>query len=399
VEVPARVGLLCPLTGEQNAYGEAMLRGATVAMLAHNRSHERSLQLVVEDTQERQLKSIESARQLIADERVLGLVGPLTSSAAITVGLVAQEHRVPLVVPAATEHGISGLGDCVIQLNVPVEAQGELVAAFAMQQLGHRTFAILAPLDDYGRTITRGFERMVQSLGGTVVAREWYYEGATDFSPQFKKIRRRELIKALNLMNVADDADVEKMALAKLLERDKNKDKNKDKDKDKKDDNLLVPISSIDAFFVPAYAEEAPLAASQIAFNKLATVVLGGDKWDDESILKEKTYVEGAIFPVLVQRDRQSPQFVAFSQLYNERYKEPPDDLVLLAYDGVRFMLTAAGQEGATRDQVRETLLNVREFDGVGRQLEFPANERYNRHLDFGMVKNGKIVPYTPAVK
>jgi ABC-type branched-subunit amino acid transport system substrate-binding protein len=391
----ARVGLLCPLTGEQSANGEALLRGATVAITEHNRASNCQVQLVVEDTQERQLTAIAGTQRLISDERVLGLVGPLTSSTTITVGLLAQEHRVSLVAPTATEHGIAGMGDCLVQLNVPTEVQGELVAEFAMQQLQHSTFAILSPRDEYGQAMTRGFERKVQELGGTVVAREWYYEGTADFSSQFKKIRRRELIKALNLMNVVDGTDVEKMALAKL--RDKEREPDKEKDKKRDEDGWLVPIRSIDAFFVPAYADEAPLVASQIAFNKLDARILGGDKWNDEGVLKEKTYVEGAVFPALVRRDRQAQADQAFSKIYNETYKDTPGDLVLLGYDGVRFMLAGAGQEGATREKVRETLRAVREFDGVGRKLVFPAPEHYNRYLDFSMVKNGKIVPYAPG--
>lgn len=371
------LGLICPLTGDYAEVGDDILSGAVMAVKEYNKKSKRKIKLIVEDSQGDLIKSVKAARKLAVQDNVVAIAGPVLSNTTIAAAALAECLDIPLVSPTAWQHGIASIGTNIFQANVPGEIQGALIADHAIKELGYSTFAILAPFDSYGKALARGFEDKVRAAGATIVSREWYYEGAMDYTHQLVRIRRRELIKTLNLIDVTDKTDVEALARG-------------DEDSEK----VRVSIPTIDAIFIPAYPEEIPMLASQVAFFNLETKILGGDRWNDDTIYKEKQYVEGAIFPGIIVKRRNSSVFRAFINRYRQAYHSAPDDVSLLAFDGMNLLIQAIKSGADTRNEIQEYLAQLKKYEGVTRSLKFSKGKRFNSHLDFLTIKDGRVIPW-----
>ncbi len=184
-----RIGVLCPLSGEYATLGQALYDGALLALEEHNRASGDSLSMVGLDTRGDEVVAVQAARTLIEKDRVIAIVGALTSSTTTAVAVLCQERGVPLVSPTATNENISQLGEFVFQTNLTRDFETRLVAQAAVQALLRRRFAILYPDDEDGRAKADVFAAEIEALGARVVASEPLHRGQTDFRQAITRVR------------------------------------------------------------------------------------------------------------------------------------------------------------------------------------------------------------------
>jgi ABC-type branched-subunit amino acid transport system substrate-binding protein len=97
---------------------------------------------------------------------------------------LADERRITMICPAASRDGLSTLGPYIFSDSMTNEMQGRAIARYAVEKLGLKKFAILAPQDVYGQTLADQFQKTVQAMGATVMAQQTYLPGSTDFKKQ-----------------------------------------------------------------------------------------------------------------------------------------------------------------------------------------------------------------------
>jgi len=101
--------------------------------------------------------------------------------------------------------------------------------------------------------------------------------------------------------------------------------------------------------------------------------------------------VEGAVFVDGFFID--SPLFYVkeFVKNYRETFGEDPDILAAQAYDATEIILKALNQAG-NREELRESLLRVRNFPGVSGTTSITPSGDSEKTLFFLTIRNKKII-------
>ena len=117
---------------------------------------------------------------------IAAIIGPLFSSHAVKVGPVAT---IP-VLAGATGKDVSETGDFIFIVGASNALQAELMANFAVDELGAKTAAVIwENLDVYSEGFVKAFDTNFQELGGSIVASETYEQGSMMFDIQLAAIK------------------------------------------------------------------------------------------------------------------------------------------------------------------------------------------------------------------
>ena len=129
---------------------------------------------------------VQSATELVEDENVVAILGPLFSSHAVKVGPVAT---VPVLL-GATGANVTETGDFLFLVASSNALQAKLMAQFAVDELGAKTAAMIWQNEDvYSIGFVEAFETNFMELGGDIVAKEIYETGDTMFETQLSAIK------------------------------------------------------------------------------------------------------------------------------------------------------------------------------------------------------------------
>ena len=118
---PIKIGLVTALSGQSARAGEAITRGATIAIEEINAKGGvlgRPLELVRRDDESNPAKGLIAARELIQREKVAVLVGGLDTPVELAIVPFVNNVKVPFVVPWAAGTNITKNG-AAVQLRVP----------------------------------------------------------------------------------------------------------------------------------------------------------------------------------------------------------------------------------------------------------------------------------------
>jgi ABC-type branched-subunit amino acid transport system substrate-binding protein len=369
------VGVIAPLTGDFEDVGHEMVQAIRLALRYSDLTN---VDVIIEDSQGDPIQAVKAAQKLTRDETVAAIIGPVRSETTIGAAAVANCENVVLITPTATETGIADIGPYIFQLNVTPQIQGSAVAEYAIEHLGLNRFAVLTVSDSYGKDLTASFVSKVAELGGTVLSQEWYYEGATDFSSQLTHIREAGL-----LLEQADSLTWEwklfALKTSGLIDTTAGQ--------------LFPPVDSIDGLFLAAYGDDIPLIASQVAFQKINTQLLGGNSWNSEVVLREgEPYVEGAVFAADFFEQNLSDRYLQFINRYRQRYGQTPTKVAALSYDAALLLLDIFTRGVRSNSEIRDRLADTRHFQGASGFITFPPDGRANTHVLFLTIRNGEIV-------
>jgi branched-chain amino acid transport system substrate-binding protein len=169
------------VNGRLARQGEAMVRGAQLAIEETNRGARFPLTLEVGDTRGDPLAAARAASELVG-AGVGALAGDFVVSTTIPAAAAAEAAGIPLLSPASGRNDLSTVGPYVFQLIAPRELQAAALARAAVRELGHRRVATLEPDTPQGKAIGSTFAAEAQRLGAEKVERQVYRSGETNFA-------------------------------------------------------------------------------------------------------------------------------------------------------------------------------------------------------------------------
>src|SRR5262245_46657878 len=105
--VPARLGVLVPLSGRYASYGRAYLDGAQHAADEWNARGTRHVDVVAADAKTEPLAALAATRRLVDDEHVDAILGSVLTLPTVVAAMEANCHGVPLVSNVATEDDLA----------------------------------------------------------------------------------------------------------------------------------------------------------------------------------------------------------------------------------------------------------------------------------------------------
>lgn len=182
-----KIGSASPLTGPQAHLGKDNANGAQLAVDEINASglilggKKMHLELIAEDDQA-DPKTATTVAQKLVDDDVAGVIGHLNSGATIPASKIYYDAEIPQISPSATAVSYTAQGfNTAFRVMSNDHQQGEALGRFAVNQLGAKRIAIIDDRSAYGQGLADEFEKAVKAAGGTVVAREYTTDKATDF--------------------------------------------------------------------------------------------------------------------------------------------------------------------------------------------------------------------------
>ncbi len=194
-EIVVKIGSVAPLTGPQAHLGRDNDNGARLALEEVNAKSltiggkKVRFELVSEDDQANPMIATIVAQKLV-DAQVKGVIGHLNSGTSIPASKIYYDAGIPQISPSATAIKYTEQNyKTAFRTMTNDRQQGKVLGEFAVKKLGGKRIAIIDDRTAYGQGLADEVEKAVKASGGTVVAREYTSDRATDFTAILTSIK------------------------------------------------------------------------------------------------------------------------------------------------------------------------------------------------------------------
>ena len=298
-------------------------------------------------------QTINIAKELIEQENVVALLGPIYSSISVKVGPVVQQLGRPMI-PASAAGRANEAGNFIFLAVAPNTYQAEVMARFVDERL-HKTTAATIHLD--GDTFSVGhieaFKEAFQSLGGEIVAEEVYQAGDTTFDKQLSRIQ----------------------------------------------------AAAPEVIFLSSFVPEVPLVIEAARKMGIEVPFIGGDSWDEPGLLTtlaDNAPLDGIYFCVHFSADtppdarHATPEALIstrqFTQVYTAMVGIPPDGIAGSGYDAMKLLAEAIKRAQSTNpDAIRMALAETQNFVGAAFISHYDENRHPIKTMTIQTVRDGEI--------
>ncbi|MCP4579610.1 MAG: ABC transporter substrate-binding protein [Deltaproteobacteria bacterium] len=356
------VGCLLPLSGPFAIYGEEVLKGIQLGIF-NGSEQAPELELLIKDTKDTQEHALAGLEDLAHNEKVMAVIGPLSSKTAAPVAKRAQELGVPIITLTQKE-GITEEGDMVFRNFLTPSREVKRILAPSIIDMGIKRFAILYPDNSYGRFFMNLFWDRIEEIGGTITAVESYQPDKTDFADQVKKMTGVYYPKPASLIE-------------KTIEM-----RSPEEEECRIYPDKPEPFIDFDAVFIPDNYQRVAMIAPQLPYHDVQDVLLMGTSlWQSPQLIETaRNYIQGAIFPSGFFEGSGKPEVRTFITDYKTNFDSAPGMLAAVGYDTIRLMQQIMGGEAVnTRKDIRNELFCIQEFKGVTGPIAFdPQGELLN---------------------
>ena len=146
------------LSGDNSGDGQTIRNAIRLALDKYNRKHQGcTTELVEYDTKGDENEAGRLAEQLVRDEKVLGVVGPLWFAEAQKVMPILDAAGVPMISPALTYTGLSSRGWKTFHRTVGSDNdQAEAGARYLTNTMRARRVFVVADIDEYAASVGDG---------------------------------------------------------------------------------------------------------------------------------------------------------------------------------------------------------------------------------------------------
>ena len=289
------------------------------------------------------------ALELIVEEEVSAIVGPNRSTYAVVVGEIAQSRGIPMMATSATNPSVTAAGDFVFMAAFTDDFQGVAVSAFAMQDLGAKTAAVLTHKGDvYSEGLSDTFIDNFTAHGGEVVADEFYVAGDTDFTAQL----------------------------------------------------TAIAAAMPDVIFSTGFNPEVPLIVQQAEEIGITVTFVGGDAWDNAALIEAAgAAIEGSFFSSGFSAEAEPEDLgedaYQFVTAYTAMFGTLPDGGAALGYDALRLVVQAMRRAvDLTPTAIRDQLVATMNYSGATFISGYDENRHTSKSVVIKRVINGEVQFY-----
>ncbi|MBM7115380.1 ABC transporter substrate-binding protein [Archangium primigenium] len=338
------LGEVGSLTGAQAVFGVSSRNGFDMAMREINAAggvKGKKLALRVYDSQGRAEDGAQAVTRLITRDKVLLILGEVSSTVSMAMAEKAQAAGVPMISHAATNPGVTEKGDYIFRICFIDPFQGYVMAKFAREALKLGEVALLLDnKSDYSMGLGEVFTKDFTRLGGRILATETYAQGDTDFRAQLTALKQ----------------------------------------------------SRPQALFIPGYYTDVGLIARQARELGLTLPLLGTDGWEAETLFElAGSALEGSYFSSPYAMDSPEPRMRAFVQAYRAQYARAPDTSAVLAYEATKVAAEALERAPDwSGPSLRDAIAKTRDFQGVTGTISLDAQRNAVKPAVVLQVRDGK---------
>ena len=342
---PLRIGVIGPETGNEARYGLSVLKGVLAAagrFQASGGLGGGKIEVLHYDNKSDPELTRVGVQDLIR-QRVIAILAAPTGWATFAPTRIANSTRT-LFISVGTRRRIGRSGPYVFRAALPDELATDELLRYAIEELAYTNYALVTSSSyDYSLDLSASFRKALVKHGGVLAVEADTYDtylGKQNLDAVIDAIRGSSVtLHGVIFTGALDEA----VLLAERLE--------------KAGLNLPIPILGGEDLFAAEY-------------------LMGGEA------------VRGSLLYTTYAPDSETVKAIEFKHDYGEG---EADRFSALAYD--MFMLLAEAIEiaGTTRTtQVRDALLNIREFEGATGKTSFTSSGTPVKHAFVYSVKQGK---------
>lgn len=296
-----KIGFVTPLTGAASSYGQSSQKGLQLLEEQINKAggiNGKQVKFLSVDDEGKAASAVTGGQKLINNDKVVAIVGPVTSTCANSLAPICQQDQVPMITGTGTNEKITTAGDFIFRTCFIDPFQGKVMAKFATEDLKSKTAAILYNNgDDYSKGLADAFKSSFTSKGGSIVDTETYNTGDKDFNAQLTKIAPK----------------------------------------------------NPDVLFLPDYYSTVAVIMKEARSTGIKSTFLGGDGFDSPQLFSiGGDAVNGAYFSNHYSSDDTSPEVVQFIKDYKAKFNSEPDAFAALTYDAGKVLLESIKKAGST---------------------------------------------------
>ncbi len=342
---PIKLGEFASLTGKEAVFGQNVTKGTRLAIEETNAAGGvlgRKLELITEDDQSKPGESATVVKKLISRDKVVVVLGEITSGRTLEAAPICQAAKIPLISPGATNVEVTAKGNYIFRVCFIDDFQGTVMAKFARESLKLSRVAILSSVSSAQSVgLAKYFRARFTSGGGLIAAEQKYGEGDKDFRAQLTAIK----------------------------------------------------AAGAEGIFVPGYYAEAALICKQARDLGLTLPLLGVDGWESPDLIAiAGTAVEGCYFSTHYSPESKNPVVVAFNARFQKRWDISSNALSVLGYDAAMLAIDAIRRAGTTEGpKLRDTLADTKNYQAVTGTISFDAQRNPTKSAVVLTVKNGKF--------
>ncbi|MBP7462491.1 MAG: penicillin-binding protein activator, partial [Candidatus Delongbacteria bacterium] len=364
---PLRIGLIGPLSGEYSSYGSAMIRGVSIALDYYNSRSLLPVRFIPYDNRNEPILTAQLTRQMIREDSIHAVIGPIRSMNAIAAGIVASDYQIPLIAPMIMIDDFNQLGFNLFQLSTPPRIQGELIAAYAIKQLGLKYFAVIAPNSTYGHSISQSFVKTVRQFSAHLIDTLWYDPADADFNPIIEQLRQI----------ILNTPTYQHLIQPVSTIKGENK-----------------QIIRIDGIFIPAEkVQDIITVLPQLNYNLISCRFIGNSSWLDDQLFHLSGHLLDSV--VIASDDRLSRNDslnLKFETDYQTRYHQLPDRIAKKSYDAALLTLEALNPYPDSSRDTAGYLGRIENYEGVSGRINLKKNYGVNSQLYFYRIKDRRYI-------
>jgi branched-chain amino acid transport system substrate-binding protein len=346
---PIKLGEYASLTGKEAGFGQTSHHGVVLALEEINAAGGvlgRPLELAYEDNQTKPGESATVVKKLISRDKVVALIGEVSSGRSLEAAPIAQAAHIPMVAPAATNPKVTQVGNYIFRVCFIDPFQGTVMAKFAKNDLKAKKVAILSSVSNaYSLGLAKFFKETFTANGGEIGTEKNFSEGDKDFRAQL----------------------------------------------------TAVKAADVDAVFVPGYYTESALIVRQARDLGITVPFFGGDGWEDEQLLKiGGDALNGCFYSTHFSAENTDSVVAQFAAKYKARWNgEVPGAFSALGYDAVYVIADAIKRAGTTDGPaLRAALAATKDFPGVSGMTTIDNDRNASKAATIIALKDGKALFY-----
>ncbi|EIQ3147979.1 ABC transporter substrate-binding protein [Campylobacter coli] len=341
------LGVVLPLTGPVAAYGQDVFNGIELAnKLNAKLDNGDEVKLIVIDTKGDKLETTSAVNRLIAQDKVMGIIGEATTPNTIQAISIVEDKKIPLIAPVASGDKLLEGKKYASRVCFSDSFQGDKFASYVTKELNLKNAVVIIDQSNvYSLGLAKAFEKSLKENGGKVIKKLAISSGDKDF---------RAVVSQLKSLNP-------------------------------------------DFVYMPIYHPEAALIArqaKQIGFDKL---LAAGDGVNNQTFIDlGSTAVNGVVFTDSF--DSSNPSTARGKTFINE-YEKIKGNANLPAFsamgaDAYYVMLNAmnACQNTLTSECINEKIHQTSNYEGVGGIISIDASGNAIRPVVIKEIQDGKQV-------
>lgn len=319
-----KIGFIGPLTGSASSYGQSSEKALKLFEEQINKEggiNGKKVQVIYVDDEGKAASCVTGGKKLINSDKVVAIVGPVTSTCANSLAPICQASNIPMITGTGTDVNITTAGDCVYRTCFTDPFQGKVMADFATGDLKAQTAAILYNNgDDYSKGLAEAFK---STFSGTIVDTETYNPGDKDFNAQLTKIATKKP----------------------------------------------------DVLFLPEYYSDVGVIAREARNMGITATFLGGDGFDSPQLFSiGGDAVNGVYFSHHFSPSDTSEVVTKFISDYKAKYNSEPDAFAALTYDTGKVLCECIKKAGSTDANAIKNALKDYNAAGVTGNIKFDSD-------------------------